>query len=180
VVSPFVPEKSQKGIQFPSCKEASRLKEAIKNRFAHFVSANFFDEIVALKPHGEFGGNRLLYVLEKAATPDRHRDLTPIADYTKITSEIIQRQVPDFPSGYYGVTFGSNYRDACWPAGRIDVRKIGTLLPGSFNVFEKELAVPVDILFVVAEANYRGPVVSTLNELFDLVKTILAMMERYA
>src|SRR5882757_9502921 len=56
VVHPFVPdERKRKNIQFPSCKEVGRLDEAIKQRFAHLVSQEFFDEILALRPCGDPG-----------------------------------------------------------------------------------------------------------------------------
>ena len=180
VVYPFVPEPKQKAIQFPSAKEANQLDETIKNRFAHFVSDAFFNEIVALQPHGGDGGNKLLYVLEKAATPDRHRDLTPIGDYTRISSDMIRRQVPDFPRGFVNCGFGSCRRDVTWPLGSIDPLSFGELQPPTFFIFDKELAVPVDAFVVIAETNYHGPLVPTLNELFSLVKKILTILERYA
>lgn len=183
VVSPFVTdEKKRRQIQFPMCREASRLDDAVKNRLAHLVSKNFFDTIVALRPHGEPGGNKLLYALEKGAAPDRHKDLTPVGDYKSISAEIIKRQVPDFPFDVINIGIGSWARDFQWPIKRLDVRSkvVGKLMPGSFFVFEKELDVPIEVIFVITEAGYRGPVIPTLHELCDLVKDTLSVMEGFA
>jgi len=190
IVSPHVSsEKQRRNIQFPFCKrrlaigDDKGLEETITNRFADKVSPEFCDAIRSLKPYGEAGGNRLLYALEKAAMPERHSDYTPIGDYTRIDADMIRAQIQDFPS-YLGGTFvfGSNRRDFVWDAGRIDIRErqIGSLVPGSFNVFEKELDVPVDVLFKIAEADYKGPVIPTLNQFSNVVREVLIVFEPFA
>lgn len=177
VVSPVTTnEGERRSIQFPFGKTADRLDEAVKNRLAHRVSDEFSDAIISLKAHGEPGGNELLYLINEIDNPAKHRTLTPVGDYTRISSEIIRRQVPDFPAGFVDCGFGQNRRDVGWTARSIDLTTIGRIRPPSTCVFEKELDVPVDVVFVVASPDFSGPVIPTLHEMVNVVRSALDTM----
>ena len=115
VVSPFAATpKEQQAIQFPFTETAARLDAVVRSKFADRVSPSFFQAIINLKPHAEPGGNELLYLVHQFNKIDKHRMPIPTADFKKITSKIIQKQVPDFPPGYYNCSFGMNNKDAVW------------------------------------------------------------------
>jgi hypothetical protein len=181
IVLPFATTAGEKkAVQFPFCAGPQSLTEAVKNRLAHRVSQTFFDAIIALKPHGEPGGNKLLYLIEKMDIPDKHTDLTPMADYKTLSQEILRRQIPDFPKGVNNLGFGGFRRDISWPFTSVDMDSVGRIVPPTTCVFEKELDVPVEIVFQIAAAKYQGPVIPTLNQILDVTKGVLTILERFA
>jgi hypothetical protein len=178
ITSPFAKTaKEKRAVQFPFCERANGLNEAVKNRLANRVSQRFFDAIIGLKPYGEPGGNTLLYLIHSMDVPNKHRFPPPTGDYTRISSEIIRWQVPDFPSGLVDNCFGQNHRDVVWYNRHVDPSELGIAQPPTTNIFEKELDVPVDIIFVVTEPDYRGPVIPTINEFVDVTKKTIAIMK---
>lgn len=181
IVSPLVPEpRARRFIQFPFSETATRLEDAVSSRLAQRVSEEFFRAVVRLKPHGEAGGNRLLYLIDQLDIPDKHRTLPPTANYTRINSRIIQQQVPDFPSGILDGGFGMNRRDIVWKANVIHPATLGTAVPPTTYIFEKELDVPVDIIFEIDAPYFRGPLVPTLNQLVDVARETIAILRKAA
>jgi hypothetical protein len=182
IVLPFAKtDGERKAVQFPFCDGPNRLAEAVKNRLAHRVSTSFFDKICSFKPHGEPSGAKLLYLVDKMNIPDKHRTLTPIGDYKRISGNILQRQVPDFPFRAFTGSFGNCYRDVVWHyQGSIDIETLGSLRPPFTCVFEKKLDVPVDVIFEIAEANYRGPLVSTFHQMINVIRTVIDEMRPFA
>lgn len=177
-VSPFATKEGErKNVQFPFSETANRFSVAAKNRLAHRVSQSFFDAIIGLKAYGEAGGNKLLYLINKIDTPEKHRTLTPIGNYTRISDEIIRHQVPDFPVMLIDCAFGQSHRDVGWRSQNIDTTDLGRICPPSTCIFEKELDVPVEVVFVIAEPDFRGPVIPTLNKLVDVVRGVLDVMK---
>lgn len=171
IVSPHVDgERALKAVQFPFSETAARLKEAVANRLAKRVSDRFFEAAVNLKPHGEAGGNRLLYLIDQIDIPDKHRTLTPTADYTRVSSDMLRRQIPDAPGFFGQASFGGNRRDIAWPLGNIPKSALGQIVAPTYFMFEKELDVPVEIVFAVRAPDFRGPLISTLNQLIDVAK----------
>ena len=169
IVSPFAKTpREERAVQFPFSETSARLAEAIKNRLANRVSGAFYEAIFALQPHGEAGGNKLLYLIDKLNVPDKHRSLTPIGDYKTISSNIIRRQVPDFPAGITNGSFGMNGRDVSWgfasPLGIIG------------RIVEQQLDVPVDIVLPIAELGNAAPMIPTMNELFRMADDSIRIM----
>lgn len=179
IVSPLAETPSeQKIIQFPFCEFANKLDETLRLRLAHKVSQHFFDAILSCKPYAEQGGNEHLYLIHRMDIIDKHRLLIPTGDYTRLTSDIIRRQVPDFPSGLIDCGFGQNRRDVVWRSGSIKHLDIGFASPPTTHIFEKKLDVPVEMVFVVNDPEYTGPVIPTLNKLVRVTKkTITCMRE---
>lgn len=169
IVSPFAKTpREQRAVQFPFSETAARLAESIKNRLANRVSQRFYNALIALAPHGDDGGNKLLYLIDKLNVPDKHRTLTPIGDYKTISSKIIRRQVPDFPAGIVSCNFGMNRRDVTWT--------FGSAFGADGGIVEKELDVPVNIVLPIPELNGLAPMIPTLNDLLrtadDTIKVI--------
>jgi hypothetical protein len=178
IVSPFATTpKERRAVQFPFSERADRLEEAVKNRLANRVSDRFFRAICGLKPYAENGGNRPLYLIELMDIPDKHRALIPVGDYTRLSSDIIRRQVPDFPPGIENCSFGSNRRDVVWRnPGPFAADQLGELVPPTTHMFEKKLNVPVEIVFAIGELNFRGPLVPILNKLVDVARETIGVM----
>jgi hypothetical protein len=102
------------------------------------------------------------------------------AIYKRLSSEIIRRQVPDFPSGISGVGLGMNRRDVVWRISpqAIDRQQIGTVKPPTMDIFEKELHVPIDVVFTIGSAH--RPVVPTLNALIDVARSTVDQIRAHA
>lgn len=179
IVSPHVEgERALKAVQFPFSETAARLKEAVANRLAKRVSVRFFDAVVALKPHGEAGGNRLLYLIDQLDIPDKHRTLTPTADYTSVAGGMLRQQLPDAPSFIGLISLSGNRRDFSWPLGNIPRETLGEIIAPTHFMFEKELDVPVEIVFAVGAPDFRGPLIPTLNQLVDVAKDTIKALKK--
>jgi hypothetical protein len=168
IVSPFATtDRERRQIQFPFCEDPVRLEEAIKNALADRVAANFEAALKGLRPHGQPGGNKLLYLIHEFNILDKHRLLIPTGDYTRISSEIIRRQVPDFPGGIVADGhFGQNRRDMVWRVQRMNRLKAAD----TSGILEQELDVPVEIVFAISSLRNQRPMVPTLNALVDVAK----------
>jgi len=181
IVAPFAAGKrEEKKIQFPFCETAARLEETVKSRLADRVSPRFFKALVDLKPHGEAGGNELLYLVDELDILDKHRLLIPTGDYTRIPEASIRAQIPDFPTniGIDGAVFGNNRRDIGWDTSRHILSQIdlGMPRPPTLNQFEKEIDVPVDIVFVIGKKRPSRPVIPTLDAMVDVTRETIKIV----
>lgn len=167
IVSPFASnERERKNVQFPFSEAAARLEEAVKNRLAHRVSDAFFKAVLTLAPHGEPGGNELLYFVHDLAAKDRHRFPAPVGEYKTLSSDLLRKQIPSFPRGIINGSFGNNRRDVAW-----GIKPLPFLPDGI--VFKREIDVPVEVVFAVGPAKDLREMVRTLNAMADEVqKTI--------
>jgi hypothetical protein len=180
IVSPFaITPKEQRAVQFPFCERADRLDEAIKNRLAHRVSTRFFDAIFDLKPYQEQGGNRLLALIDVLDVSEKHRKLTPVANYTLVTSDMIKLQAPDFPMTL-NATFGDSIVDVMWQGYEYDRSQIGELVPPHMGIFEKKLNVPVDVVIRLGPDGDLAPMVPTLNSLVEVAKETIRIIRAAA
>lgn len=178
VVSPTATtDREVKSIQFPFSATAAGLRKAVSSRLAQRVSQGLVNYILGLRAHGEAGGNQLLYLVHELDVVDKHRLLIPVGDYTRVSAAVIRKQVPDFPGSIGGVMrFGSNYRDVTWS---------GAPLASVYNLaadgmFEQELDIPVDIVFKVGPQKKMYPVIPTLDELVDVIRSIVVALEAFA
>lgn len=142
---------------------------------AQKVSADFFNVLINLKPYSEKGGNKLLSLIHTLDVEDKHKLLIPTGDYKQITSEIMLAH--GFTGFHPGLTInaGQNMVDAVWQFRTIDPNNIGTPIHGD-SVFEKEINVPVDVVFSVSELDFNGPVIPTLYKFVDVTKETIAEM----
>jgi len=175
IVSPFATSpKEERSIQFPFSKTAAGLEEAVKNRLADRVSASFFKALIDLKPHGNDGGNKLLYLIHEMDAIDKHRLLIPTCDETRLPYDQIKRILPDFPFGASeGARFtGCNFK---WTVPFLPA-DIGDLKPPTTHVFEKEVPVPIEIVFAVPSPLNRYPVIPTLNKLVNVARETIKIV----
>ena len=176
-VSPHVQDESKHGaIQFPFAKDGSKLESAIKSRLAHLVSQDFYQAIERLKPNAGHGGNLLLNLLHEINIVDKHKFPTPVGDYTKISSDQIINQVPDFPRELVNCSFGQNGYDVVWTGRMYDIKSIGDIVKPTTCIFHKTLNVPVDLMFSIKEPRYYFPVGETLKNMAEEVDKILIVM----
>jgi hypothetical protein len=171
IVSPHAHNaKEERTIQFPFSETSARLAEAIKSRLADRVSPAFSQTLMDLKPYGEPGGNEMLYLVHQLDALDKHRFPTPMGNYTRLSSDIIRRQVPDFPAIMVDCHFGMNDRDVVWrvPPMSWAARKKAGLL--THPVLEQELNVPVEIVFGAGSKAIMRPVIPTSRALVDVTK----------
>ena len=178
VVNPHFPE-GQGAAQFPFSRNEAGLEGAIKNRCAHKVSAQFFDFILALKPHGETGGNELLYMLHEANIVDKHRSFLPTNDHKTISSAMMKSYAPDFPDGFGAIVCGANGRDVVWRGPRSILNTLG--LPGLplGRKHEFEIPVPISVRFRVGERHDSHELLPTLKNLAASVREVVREMERF-
>jgi hypothetical protein len=179
IVSPVATtDRERQNVQFPFCETEARLDEAIKTRLADKVSQAFYQALFDLKPHGESGGNEFLALIHRLDILDKHKLLIPTGDYTRLSSEMLIKQVPDFPSGFGIVNciFGQSHRDVSWsipPMNRGQRRS--AKIPES-GILEQELNVPVEIVFTVTGSDRFRPIIPTLHKLIDVAETTVSIM----
>jgi hypothetical protein len=177
IVSPFaITDQERRWLQFPFSETEARLDDSVKMRLADKVSPSFYQALLDLKPHGEPGGNEYLALIHKLDILDKHKLLIPTGDYTRISSEMLIKQVPDFPRGLVNCGFGQNNRDVGWnipPMNRAQRRS--ALIPET-GVLEKKLDVPVDIVFTVTGSVHFRPVIPTLHKLIDVARSTIRVM----
>lgn len=180
IVSPFATnERDKRKIQFPFSETAARLHEAVSNRLAKRVSDRFYTALIDLRPYHEAGGNELLCLVDAIDVPDKHRFPTPVADYSTLDSRVIRRQVPDCPvNGHVGV-MGSR-RHVCWTAADLRGIELGQQIPPTTNLFEKELDVPVSVVFPIGVQATPNPVVPTFNAMMNEVRKTIGIIRAAA
>lgn len=177
IVSPLATtENERKLLQFPFCEAEARLDDTIKKRLANRVSPTFYQALLDLKPYGEPGGNEFLSLLHKLDIIDKHKLLIPTGDYTRLSSDIIRKQVPDFPPGLVDCHFGQNNRDVGWDIAPINREQRRKLKIPTSGILEQKLNVPVDIVFAVTNGTHIRPVIPTLHQLVDVVKATISIM----
>jgi hypothetical protein len=177
IVSPFATtDGDRRQVQFPFCEGPTRLDKAVKKALADRVGPNFEAVLKGLRPHGKPGGNELLYLIHELDILDKHRLLVPTGDYTRLSSDLIRRQVPDFPINFPVIQFSQNRRDVVWrvqPMNRHEQRAAD--IPAS-GILEQELNVPVEIVFAIPSLGNLRPMVPTLNALVDVAKEAISLI----
>lgn len=177
IVSPFaVTDWEIRNVQFPFSETEVGLVKAVKKRLADKVSPSFYQTLLDLKPHGEPGGNEYLSLIHRFDILDKHKLLIPTGDYKSISSEMLVKQVPDFPRGLVDCVFGQNNRDVVWkipPMNRAQRR--AARIPDT-GVIEQKLNVPVDVVFAVVGSVHFRPVIPTIHKLVDAASSTIHAM----
>ncbi len=181
IVRPFATTpKEVKAVQFPFSETAARLNEAVANRLADRVSPRFASAIVALAPHGEPGGDALLFAIHSLAAPDRHRFPVPTGDYTRVSADMLRSQITDLPSALGGeMSFGDNKgAHMLWttPVDRIRRDTLGAIVPPTAHVFEQELAIPVEIRIKIAPSIESQPLIPTLDRMLSKANDVIRII----
>lgn len=148
-------------IQFPIISTEKGFKESVLPGLPSRVSGEFASALASLKPYRE-DGNHCLCLIHDLDVVDKHKLLIPTGDFTKISSAMIKKQVPDFPSGLFNCGFGSNGRDVVW---NVPPMPWAVMMD---SVVEKELDVPVEI--VLADVDSSRPALEVLQEMIVTTK----------
>ena len=99
-----------------------------------------------------------------------------MANFTHITSSVLQKEIPDFPSGMTNCGVGSCRRDVVWfvkPMTFTQRRK--AKIPPS-NIIEQEVEVPV--ITVLQNLSSSQPVLESLRELIEKAKQVIESLSK--
>jgi hypothetical protein len=177
IVSPFAAtDKERRLLQFPFSETKAGLDEAVKKKLADRVSPSFYQVLLDLKPHGELGGNEYLALIQKLDILDKHKLLIPTGDYTRISSEMLIKQVSDFPLGLVNCGFGQNNRDVVWNIPPMNRAQRRTERIPEIGILEKELNVPVDIVFTITGYVNHRSMIPMLHKLIDVTNATIHAM----
>jgi hypothetical protein len=163
-------EGEKKNIQFPITSTEEAMQKSILPGLPKRVSESFSNSLASLKPYRD-NGNKLLCAIHDLDVMDKHKLLIPTGNFTKITSAMLQKQVPDFPSGLMSIGLGNCHRDVVWhvkPMTWTQRRK--AKIPVS-NIIEKELDITVDI--VIHELDFSKPALDILQDLIDVARNVV-------
>lgn len=163
----------RRNIQFPITSSEAALRDSVLPGLPSRVSQDFANALASLKPYRD-GGNLLLCAIHDLDVMDKHKLLIPTGNFTKIDSAMLQRLVPDFPSGLIDCGAGNCLRDVVWrvrPMTWTQRRK--AKIPPS-NIIEQELNVPVEI--IISDIDPAKPAIQILQELIDLTRSAIEIL----
>jgi hypothetical protein len=183
IVAPCVSAAELKRIQFPFAEKADGLDSAMQRRLAQNAGTGFYCAIRHLKPYANPGGNELLFLVHELDILDKHRLLIPTADHLELRSTDVRTFAPDFPFDLGGGVSFSSCAFQWQPSGPITQENLGSIKPPTFHIFERELEIPLDIVFRPWPAGPARPMVPTLNQMLDTarktIQEIRAAAESY-
>ncbi len=165
-----------KSVQFPFSETRDGLETSVKNRLAHKVSDKFFNAIMELKPHGEAGGNKILYLIHQIDALDKHRFPVPTGDYKDISSNRILSEVPHYPNFLSDVHVSGCSTDVRWRAPISFSENLGEAISPSTIMFERQLKIPVKIVFKIGSHEDLWPMIPTLNAMVDETKNTIKII----
>ena len=182
IVSPLCTTTTEiRSIQFPFCAKADRLDSVIQQRLAHYVGTGFYCGIRKLLPHGEPGGNELLYMIDELDILDKHKLLIPTADQAELSGKVLRQFVPDCPFDFgKGKIFFTSCVFSWKYQGTLSSDQLGQIQIPSYYIFERKLDLPVDVVFNVRPLGKRYPVIPTLNALIDTTRKTIELMKATA
>lgn len=184
VVTPFAHSpRETKAVQFPFSETAARLEEACRNRLAHKVSPEFLAAMLALKPHGERGGNQLLYFMSAINNPGKHTTLVPLGYFVQMRAGKVRKMIPDFCPGMTDdstIAFGQNRIDTEWGCRRFSMNDwLINRVPAN-GILKEEVNIPVNVTF---EGRSGGDVMLTIPTLYqfvDVAKHVVSVISKFA
>lgn len=184
VVSPAaLSPQDKRRVQFPFSETAARLEEACRSRLAHKISPEFLAAIIGLKPHGEAGGNTLLYFLNAINNPGKHSSLVPLGYRVTIRVGEIRRQIPDFFPGMSedsNFSCGQNGRDVTWHINPFSLNDwVFNRVPSS-GMMKQEINIPVQITFEGRTDGNLMLTVPTLDQFVDVTKQAVKIISGFA
>ncbi len=169
-------EEEKRNIQFRIAPTEKVLKESIIPGLPSRVSESFAQALISLKPYREIGGNQALCAIHDLDIIDKHKLLIPTGNYTRINSEIIQSQVPDFPGGLTDFGASNCQRDVVWSIPALNRQQRRARKIPKSGILEQKLNVPVDSVFSVDGYVNSKPVVATLHELVDTANSTISII----
>jgi hypothetical protein len=129
-----------------------------------------------LRPHGEPGGNEFLSLTHEMDVIDKHRLLVPTDDHILLTSDEVQRIAPDFP---FEIKKGASFSNCTFDwffNSRTEPSQFGEVKPPTLNIFERELDIPIEVVFRVGSLANVRPVIPTLNKMIDAAREAISLI----
>jgi hypothetical protein len=178
IISPHcTSDKERRQLQFPFTERADRLGEIMKNRYAHRGGTGFCSALRNLRPYGENGGNNLLYLIDELNIVDKHKLLIPTTDYKVLSDKVIRQSIPDFPMNFRIGNAGFTNCKFNWRVSNLPGRsELGSILPPSLCIYQRELDFPVDVVFKIGPLGSHRPMIATLNKLVDTARETIKFM----
>ena len=183
VVHPHaVSPREQKAVQFPFSETAARLDESCRNRLSHKVSPEFHAAILALKPHGEPGGNQLLYFMSAINNPDKHAALIPVGYYLEVDVGEMRKKIPDFLPGVSArssISVAQNGGDFSWPCKPFTLNDwVVQRVPAS-GILKQQVDIAVDVSFEGRSDGGTMLAVPTLHQFVDVAKQVVSIISKF-
>ncbi|WP_419689160.1 hypothetical protein ACN22W_20230 [Burkholderia theae] len=179
VVSPHVPEREHKRIQFPYAKDESRWPKELQTRFADCVSNGFYDYVKSLNVFSGSGGGGALALLHEMDIQDKHKFPLPVGDFTKLHSSDIIPYVHDFPGGIHGMSFGRNNKDVLWKVPSRKRPKDKKSDCAAERLSCRILPINIDVCFAFGSGNKLCLITATLSSMIDDVANVVAEIFKY-
>jgi hypothetical protein len=184
IVSPHcTSDKERKAVQFPITSKANMLCKTLHDARAQSAGTGFYAALRKLRPHGETGGDEMLFLIREAANLDKHRLLIPSIDYTKIDGSIFAAALPDirgFNVGA-GLTMMMSNSTLNWIDHAVPPDMLGQIVPPSFHIYEREVNLPMEIILQIGQLGRVYPLIATLNQMIDAVReTVMILREAAA
>ncbi len=172
----------RRSIQFPFSETAARLEKACRNRQAHKISPQFLDAMIAIKPHGEAGGNELLYFMHSLDLPDKHAHVVPVVYQVELDAVKWRELVPDFPKMFSGIISVSNNgdEDFSWYDKLLSLYEWVKAGSPETPKLKQEINIPVDILFEGRREGDAMLVVPTLHDFVKVTQNVVSIIESFA
>lgn len=178
-----VSPREKRAVQFPFSETAARLDEACRNRLSHKVSPEFHAAILALKPHGEPGGNQLLYFMSAINNPDKHATLIPVGYYLEVVVGEMRKKIPDFLPGLSAdskISVAQSRRDFSWSCKPFTLNDwVMQRVPAS-GILKQEINVAVDVSFEGRGDGGTMLTVPTLHQFVDVAKQVVAIISKFS
>lgn len=165
-------EGEKRNIQFPITSTEKAFNESVLPGLPCRVSGKFVTNLKSLRPWRDKGGNHYLCSIHDLDVTDKHKLLIPVGNYTKITSEIIQKEVPDFPDGLENCTIGSCRRDVGWRVPPLNRQQRRANKVPKSGVIEHEINVPVGVAFSTNDLNFE-PVMDSIHKLIGVASATI-------
>lgn len=174
-------DREKRSVQFPFASSFEGLRQAVKNRQASRVGAEFEKMLTQLRPCGGPDSNKFLYLIYKLDNPDKHKHLILFENYGNVSSAKLRTIIPDFPNvtieggiiGHGGSSWIS------WPGPRLKIEQWFRLQVPSSGLLKQEIAYPAEVLFEDWSGGEMYPVAETLTKMIKGAEQTIADLERF-
>jgi hypothetical protein len=185
IVSPHcTSDKERRIVQFPFTSKALELRKTIIDGYAQRAGTGFFCAMLNLRPHGEAGGNEMLYLIREADNLDKHRLLIPAVDYTSADGNKWKAAFPDIPFNIAGdasnLTLALSSTTIRWVQHNVPLNLLGRCIADILRLYEREIDLKPEVVLQIGALGRIYPLVPTLNQMIDAVRDTVAILRAAA
>lgn len=179
IVSPHCAADEERRVQFPFTRKAKELGKTLHDGYAQRAGTGFYCAMLKLRPHGEPGGNKMLFDVHELDRRDKHRLLVPTVDHTAITNEELRRLVSDWPSPPNRKLIIRGFRGKFrWINFNVPQRELGRQI--SAHEFEREVKLPTKVTLEISQPGNPDAIVPALNQMVDTVRQTISLLREAA